>query len=234
VLSYHSAAPHYGLHANWLRHSFQHLTVRWPADPVAPPGVLLHRTRHLRVADVRRLDGVAVTSPARTLVDLCTPAVQLTNDQLVDVADSLISAKHLSVAVLSVYLRDLPEVPGAGRARQLLAEVCGERVESAAERHLLRLLAAQHLPKPHSQFELFDSSGHLVARVDAAWPRHRIALELDGYRYHSGTQAFRLDRERGNRVQAEGWRLYRTTPAEVSDGAAELIALLRAELSRDR
>lgn len=34
------------------------------------PGVLVHRPQHLRPGDVERLDGLPVTSPLRTLIDL--------------------------------------------------------------------------------------------------------------------------------------------------------------------
>ena len=80
---------------------------------------------------------------------------------------------------------------------------------------------------PTTQYRLCGADGGFVARLDLAWPGEKVALEMDGYRHHSGIRAFRADRERGNRVQAEGWTVLRTTPAEVSDGAPGLVAALR-------
>ena len=67
-----------------------------------------------------------------------------------------------------------------------------------------------------------------MARVDLAYPSHRVAIELDGFRWHAGRGPFRSDRIRGNRVEAAGWRLLRAAP---EDGGA-LVGAAVALLSR--
>jgi len=208
-----------------------HLTSRRQLE--APAGLVVHVTRHLGTEDVRTMDGCPVTSPARTLVDVSAAGSGLTDDQLVDFVDLLIARRWVTVASLERYLATAPRRPGTRRLRRLLAATAGQRVESAAERRLLRLLEEAGLPAPVNQFRLCDAAGHLVARIDHAWPAHRLALEVDGYRYHSGTRAFRYDRERATLIQAEGWTVFRTSPAEIAEGAATLVAALRVRLEPD-
>jgi predicted transcriptional regulator of viral defense system/very-short-patch-repair endonuclease len=231
AVSHRSALQLYAVDTSrWAAPLESHVTVEGYAKRSSPSWVVVHRTRHLRAADLSRVHGTDVTSPSRTLVDVSAPAAGFSNDQLVECLDHLVSARYLTVAGLHAYLRRAPRLPGIGRLRALLEQIGADRVESSAERRLLRLLHEAGLPGPVTQYRLYDGKGGFVARIDAAWPAHKTAVEMDGYRYHSGTRAFRDDRERGNRIQAEGWTLYRTTPAAVADGAPELVAALRNHL----
>lgn len=54
------------------------------------------------------------------------------------------------------------------------------------------------------------SSGQAV-EIDIAFPDRRIALELDGFGFHSDADVFRHDRRRGNRLMADGWTVRRFT-----------------------
>ena len=63
------------------------------------------------------------------------------------------------------------------------------QTESEAEHLILRLLTKQGLPTPTPQYEIRDSDGTLVARVDFAYPDLKIAIEYDSYAHHPGTEA---------------------------------------------
>lgn len=52
------------------------------------------------------------------------------------------------------------------------------------------------------------SDGRRV-EIDIAFVDRRIAIELDGYAFHSATGAFRRDLRRGNRLTADGWTVRR-------------------------
>lgn len=66
-----------------------------------------------------------------------------------------------------------------------------------------------------------------MARVDLAYPDHRLAIELDGFRWHAGREPFRSDRIRGNRIEAAGWRPLRAAPEDGDDVVAAAGRLLR-------
>ena len=66
-----------------------------------------------------------------------------------------------------------------------------------------------------------------MAREDLAYPEHRLAIELDGFRWHAGRGPFRSDRLRRNRIAAAGWRLLETAPEDIDVLAREAGLLLR-------
>lgn len=42
-------------------------------------------------------------------------------------------------------------------------------------------------------------------RVDVAFPRQKVAIEVDGWAFHSDQDAFQHDRERQNSIALLGW-----------------------------
>ena len=58
-------------------------------------------------------------------------------------------------------------------------------------------------------------------RLDFAWPELRLAIEIDGFTYHSSSAAFDRDRRRQRKLELDGWRFLRFTAAEVRKDAAE-------------
>jgi len=51
-------------------------------------------------------------------------------------------------------------------------------------------------------------SGELV-EIDIAFPERRVAIELDGFAFHSGAEAFRKDLRRANGLMRDGWTVRR-------------------------
>ena len=66
-----------------------------------------------------------------------------------------------------------------------------------------------------------------MARVDFAWPEHRLALEYDGA-WHGEPGQFRRDRHRLNRLTAAGWRVIFVTAADLRNPEALLRRIARA------
>ncbi|MDQ3895961.1 MAG: hypothetical protein M3326_01715, partial [Actinomycetota bacterium] len=81
-------------------------------------------------------------------------------------------------------------------------------------------------PQPVRQHEIRHQGG-FVARVDLAYPDDRLAIELDGFRWHAGRGPFRSDRLRRNRIEAAGWRLLETAPDDVAELVASAAAIVR-------
>ena len=72
------------------------------------------------------------------------------------------------------------------------------------EMRLLQVIRAYGLPEPVTQYEIFDH-GRFVARVDAAYPDLRVALEYESVEWHTGKAALVRDSARRNAVVAAGW-----------------------------
>ena len=187
-----------------------------PLDITVPPGrsgrnalAKVHRS----VVTGVRLDGIPVTRPARTIADL---ARVVSGDALEEAVDDALCRRLCR-------LEDLPE---RGRLREVLAAWNGDGLaEGVAEMRVVRALLAVGLPQPVRQYEIWVN-GVLIARVDLAYPPFRLAMELDGFRWHAGRRKFRSDRMRRNRVEGAGWRLLETAPEDIDDlvaGAAAIV-----------
>jgi very-short-patch-repair endonuclease len=90
---------------------------------------------------------------------------------------------------------------------------------------VVRGLLVAGLEPPVRQYEIWHN-GVFVARVDLAYPPFRLAMELDGFRWHAGRRKYRSDRMRRNRVEAAGWRLLEAAPEDIEDlvaGAAAIV-----------
>ena len=98
---------------------------------------------------------------------------------------------------------------GSRTIRRLLART-GDGAHSELERLALRLLKSARIEgfTPNLTVRLSDGTS---AEIDIAFPDRRIAIELDGYAFHSGAAAFRSDVRRGNRLLADGWTVRRFT-----------------------
>ena len=94
------------------------------------------------------------------------------------------------------------------------------------EMRVVRRLVAAGLEAPVRQWEIWHK-GVFVARVDLAYPTFRLALELDGFRWHAGRRKFRSDRLRRNRIEAVGWRLLEAAPEDIDDLVAGAAAIVR-------
>ncbi len=190
--------------------------------------------RALAKADRTTRHGIPVTAPARTLLDVA-PAV--TAEVLERFIGHLLATRAVrpgELAQLANKLRsDRPTYsrPGAAALRRALERSGMVTVpDSVLEHRALRLLRAAGLPDPEAQWAIRDATGHLVAKLDFAWPAERVGLEVDGYRWHSDHAAFVRDRQRLNRLQELGWRVYQTSFAELEAGAGDLLRQVRTAL----
>ena len=98
---------------------------------------------------------------------------------------------------------------GSTTIRQLLDRT-GDGAQSELERLAVSLLTQAGITgfRPNLTVRLRDGRS---VEIDIAFPDRRIAIELDGYAFHSGADAFRTDVRRGNRLMADGWTVRRFT-----------------------
>jgi hypothetical protein len=62
------------------------------------------------------------------------------------------------------------------------------------------------LPEPVLQYEIIDLEGQLW-RVDFAWPDEMVAVEYDGFDWHSSPAALQRDRQKRAALEEMGWRV---------------------------
>jgi len=187
------------------------------------PGIVVHRVRALGPRDVRRVDGIPATSPARTLLDLASLL------PLHDLELTLADARALGL----VSNRDLSKVleragtgRGAGALRRLLElERSHGLSRSEAERRLFALIQAAGLPLPKKNARV----GRL--QVDFLWRREEVIVEVDGYAYHSSKRAFERDRKRDAQLEASGYTVIRVTWGHLTASPEAVVAWIAAALA---
>lgn len=190
-----------------------------------PPGIIVHRCCTLLPRDVRRRQGLRVTSPARTLLD-CAP--HLTPRALTRAVNDALRVGILRRGALIELLNRCPTHPGAARLAPLAAEQ-GNPTRSGFEDDFLAFCVRFGLPRP-----LLNTivAGH---EVDAFFPHERVIVECDGWSFHRERDAFERDRDRDADALAQGivtvritWeRLHHRAQAEAQRLAAILTARKR-------
>ncbi|RMD71871.1 MAG: DUF559 domain-containing protein [Gammaproteobacteria bacterium] len=100
--------------------------------------------------------------------------------------------------------------------------------QSPAEQRLARAMAKD--PQLAGLFlcnqPVETTLGHRYV-VDFLWPSGRLAVEVDGYRYHSSRVQFALDRQRDYELQLSGYRVLRLTHDEVMGDVEAALAKVR-------
>jgi very-short-patch-repair endonuclease len=186
-----------------------HGLVNWSGLEVTAPrgckpksGITVHRSRVLREADRTVVDGIPVTSVARTLIDM---ADVLSDGRL---AKAMHHAEILRVFDLGALERArIPGRRGEHRLRRVLANYRPEPhlLRSKAERRLKQLCKNHHLPQPQFNVQV---AGY---EVDVYWPETDLVLEFDGAETHQTIYAFHDDRRRDRALAAQGVQVVRVT-----------------------
>jgi len=194
--------------------------------------LVVHETKVLDSEDVCLPGRIPVTSVERTLLDL--GAVRTT----AVVKMALDSAEHRGLTTLPAVSATLARLgrsgrPGVGSLRVAVADARERRgvPESAMESLMLEVIRRHGLRAPVPQFEIRDPFGQLVARVDAAYPEQRIAIEYDSKQEHAGESALQRDNSRRNRVIRAGFVPVVARYSDLKNGGEEFCTTLTTLLA---
>jgi hypothetical protein len=193
-----------------------------------PPGLVVHETNLLRDEDMTTTDGIPVTSVEQTLLGLAA----VVRPSVVEMAiDRALRARLTTSSALDSFLTRKKKQGRNGVA--VLGDLLSVRdplagiPESAMETRMKQLLRRHGFPTPRFQHEICHH-GRFVARVDAAYPELRIALEYDSYEHHTGRLAIVRDNDRRNLLTRIDWRSVTFTAADLANDGGEAIEALRA------
>ena len=189
-----------------------------------PRGVRVHR------ADVPASDvlddgyGFRRTTPLRTAWDVATLETTAT---AVGVLDAMLRAGYVRPADLGVLLRQRAGRRGCRRARTTF-DLVDARSESPPESWVRVACALGGLPAPVPQYDVVQD-GRWLARVDLAWPEHRLVVEYEGEHHFRGVQIVRDDARLAGLVAA-GWRVIRLAVHDLRSLDA-VVARIRSALA---
>jgi very-short-patch-repair endonuclease len=195
---------------------------------VRRPGIRARRTERLEPGDVALVDGIPVTSVARTLVDLAgvvrprelERATARAERQELVTRDRLLAfvARHRREPGVGVLAGILGQEGGPVLTRSVLEDRFDDEVKEFG------------LPKPRYNVVV---EGY---ELDVWWPRLRHAVELDGAAYHRSWRSQRRDRRRDADLAAAGITVIRVTWDQlVHDTKRTMMRIGQAlALARDR
>jgi hypothetical protein len=187
-----------------------------PSNATPAGGSHLHRStargRRLDITadELVSVDGILVTSPARTILDL---AAELSVPDLVAAGDALMRRWGTSHEELSRALTRRLRYTGKVRARDTIS-ILTPLSESPQESRMRAIIAIGGLPVPTPQVVVHDHHGRFVARVDLGFEECRLALEYDGS-HHFSPQRYQQDAARRSRLRSIGWTVLEVTAPDL-------------------
>lgn len=208
ALSHWTAASYWKLPG--LDRAHVHVTLR---AKVSTDFVVVHR-HTLWPGDVVERQGLRVTSPERTLMDLAP----LIDDEQLQVATEAAWKRNLIRP--EAFLRRLRDLP-----RQALRDVRdlpslllqavrrGAPLESPFEVRCWRMMREAGIPSPAVQVRFWDHEGEM--RTDFFWEQARLVLEAQGRAFHMTADGFERSARRSQRLRALGISMMVVTWAQL-------------------
>jgi very-short-patch-repair endonuclease/predicted transcriptional regulator of viral defense system len=195
------------------------------APAAANAGVSVHRSRILETRDVWIREGLPVTSPARTLLDI---AVSATDRQLEVAFDRGIAERTLRLS----YVRDVLDRAGGHHGRARLAALLEQErgastmTRSQAEERMLALMRQAGLPIPqvNARFGVWE--------LDFYWPQARFVVEVDTHTYHGSRYRFERDRRKDNDLRRADIEVMRIVRRELKERSHGIVADVARGLTR--
>ncbi len=189
----------------------------------------IHRHFSLLPDDEREfVDGIPVTSAARTVLDLA-------GERGTGPAEAALREMEYLRIYGAVSLPVLIERHSNHRGSTIvrgclerLAEDPGGRIRSHLEELFLPFLDANQIPRP--RLNPWLDLGSERVQVDCLWPDARLIGELDGFQAHGTKRAIARDKRRDRRLAAAGYRVIRITYAQLRNEPAALASDLQASV----
>lgn len=186
------------------------------------PGVRIHRPRTLRPTEVTTRDGIPVTTPARTILDLAALR-HIRIERILDQAEILELTDYPTLDAMAEAHR------GHGGATRLRTAVrihlAGTTLtRSDLEERFFKLCDDHGLPRPHVNE---TPEGR---EVDFLFEPQRLIVETDSWQFHRTRQAFENDRARDAAHLARGYRTLRITHRALKTDPTSVAATIRTVL----
>jgi very-short-patch-repair endonuclease len=167
------------------------------------------------------VDGIRVTTQARTMVDVNANLGPPERRELAERAQDL---RRFHPARIRECLARHPRQPGRRPLLDLLdlLEPAADGTRSHLERLFLPLARRARMGRPLVNERIAGRER------DFAWPALRLVVEVDGHAFHSSRAAIRRDKARDRELLAAGWRPARFTYEDVAFEPDDVVGELRS------
>nr|VTO97278.1 hypothetical protein BIN_B_01998 [Mycobacterium riyadhense] len=221
VVAGNSAAALLG--AQWVD---PHKPAELISDRKRPPALIITRNEALLTGETTAVDGVPVTSPARTVFDLGRRPGLLT---AVIAIDSLTRSTGLNVDDVEPLMYAHRGARGMKQLRRVLSLV-DAGAESPQETRTRLAIIAAGLPKPQTQIVVQNDWGGVLARVDMGWEVWRVGVEYDGAQHWTDPRIRAKDIDRTAELERRRWRIIRVSAELLRNRPDIVLARIRDAL----
>jgi very-short-patch-repair endonuclease len=184
-------------------------------DPIRVAGIKVHRRPSLGDGWYGLYEGISITSPVQTLIDLATRHGRPRMERAMNEADRL----------GLVRTDDLRE-PGVARLRTIIDRATFRYTRSELERAFLPLARRAGLPSPRTSIYV---TGY---EVDFYFPGLGLVVETDGLTYHRTPAEQKRDHERDQAHTAAGLTCLRFTHGQIRYEPGKVMRTLGATGAR--
>jgi len=196
---------------------------------------LIHGNRHrlpglhtrgdrIEEDEITVVNGVPVTTPARTVLDLGCWYPTMSG---VAAIDSLARATEFKAADVELLAQRYPGRRGIARAR-LAITLFDAGAQSPKETWLRLVLINAGLPRPQTQIPVRDESGTAIAYLDMGWEDVKVAVEYDGDQHRTDRYQYKWDVRRSEILHRLGWTVIRVV---AGDRPAEIVRRVKSALA---
>lgn len=215
VLAGFSAAAVHG--AKWIDPTLPATVIDANRRPT--PGVQTWATV-LAEDEICTVDGMRVTTPARTAIDL---ARRYPLDTAITAVDALAHATRLTVDAMEHAAVQYPGRHGRPRVSEVLSFV--DPGAQSPQETWLRLVAVRAgYPRPRTQLPVLDEYGVVIGTVDLGWDAHKIALEYEGRQHRLSARQFDRDIRRYDEMLDLDWIILRITSVDTEETVRRRLA----------
>lgn len=180
-----------------------------------------HHIGELPDNEIEVVDGLRVTSPARTVLDIARTAKF---EPALCIADAAFHEEPDAHELARKRLEEIRDWKGASTAGSVVAAADG-RSESVGESRTRILIQRVGLPAPELQVEIFNDLGTLVGRCDFGWKELCTLGEFDGKVKYSqylrpGEEPADVvwrEKQREDRLRALGFEIVRIVWADLEN-----------------
>ena len=218
----------------WLQDSrVLHLSKTRALPPVRRDGVVGH-TVLVREGETMDWEGVHISTPARTWLDLCRV---LPLEHAVAIGDQLVrqprdglelrTTPWATVQEIRGMLKRHPKMQGIVKARAAV-ELIRVGADSAPETFLRLALVDAGLPEPELQVRIVAGDPYSPS-ADLGYRARRIAIQYDGGHHLTREQQSR-DNRRDACFHSAGWRYFKFNADDLANDFRRAAGLVRAAL----
>jgi hypothetical protein len=198
------------------------------------PHVIVHRMK-LYEDEVSMVDGIFVTTPERTWLDM---AELLSVDEVVAMGDSCVrvprpelEGRDMPLCSIDDLQRMIDRHKGKRGIRKAKEAIKLIRVGSdSPQETLLRLaIVRAGLPEPELNVPIIDEAGRRHHEPDLSYRKYRIGIEYEGEHHGEDGQIVR-DIDRSERYAALGWTEVRISKRHMLNDAKPAVTKVRSAL----